>query len=155
MCCCEDKFRGAVQVRILVLFKWQQILQVEVYLPPTTPAFPHMTRLELVDMELTTFSSDVAAALKCLVELNLGNNSFARIPPAVSQITTLKLISLFCNPPLQLKRTDEAVIAALPSLKWLSVGKIVPYNDAGFSRTSVAVMKNIRARFPHLELPCI
>lgn len=144
-------------MRILVLFKRLQFLQVEVYLPPTTPAFPHLTRLELVDMELKTFSSDVAAALKSLVELNLGNNSFARIPPAVSQITTLKMISLFCNPPLQLKRTDEAVIAALPSLKWLSVGKIgTSIEDAGsFTRTSVAVMRKIKARFPDLEIPCM
>jgi len=100
-----------------------KILQADLLLDTAMPALRRLKELELTRMALDTFPGFLAAALKSLTLLSLGGNCFTRIPQAVSQMTTLKSLSLHRNLHLELDPSDLKILGVLTALTSLGLSK--------------------------------
>lgn len=89
--------------------------------------------------------------MKSLTCLELLICQFARLPAAISQITTLRHLCLFQNEKLQLEADDVDVLAALPHLESLVLEKDTAASS-GWSERSVGILRAISERLPHLRI---
>ena len=129
-------------------------LQAGDLLPLASPNLHNLRRLSLLYGKLGNFPMSVASALGELTFLELGCNELLRIPPAVSQITTLVNLHLGGNYGLQLSRSDVALLRPLPDLEVLEVSRLLEFGDeeSGFSQDSVGALLCIGYTFPGLYL---
>jgi len=128
-------------------------MQVDQDFLPGTLALPSLRSLIVVSGHLQDLPHSVARELESLTHLCLLGNKFARIPAAVSKITTLQRLDLSFNAELQLEHSDENLLSDLPSLQHLRLAKTgTPSADAGWSQRSVGVLIAIKGRLPGLIL---
>jgi len=99
---------------------------------------PHIRKLELVDLgiNIPCLPDLVARKMAHLVHIELSKTCFARIPTALSHITTLQSLSVKDNQYLQLEESDLRTIAALPHLK-----KLILVSSEGWNTKSNAIIK--------------
>jgi len=104
-------------------------------------------------MQIIDFPPVVAGAFKRLTFLDLTCNALNRIPPALSQITTLRSLDMSYNENLQLEHSDAETLDALPYLQDLSLARRSdgPSSQA-FSQNSVGCLIDIGRQFPNLNL---
>ncbi len=90
-----------------------------------------------------------------LTYLQLSQNRFLRLPPAITLITTLNELNCWCNPGLQLEASDVERLAALPRLATLNVSKSTggTKQDANLTEASVSILIALSKRLPHLKMP--
>jgi Leucine-rich repeat (LRR) protein len=124
-------------------------------LPSATPALQYLEVLQLGTAGNQEFPASVARALKRLTSLNLSGNKFARLPAALSIITTLQDINMIANRELQLMDSDLDTLTALSRLRILSLGRNFLKHSPGNLEANVAVLIAIGRRLPQLELPGI
>jgi len=124
-------------------------------LPTSASALPHLRNLTLQALGLEDFPERVAASLQRLTSLNLAENNFARLPPALKLIGSLNDLHFHRNPRLQLEEKDVDTVAAMPHLQILYVSKSSggANSDAGLTERSVSVLIALTKRFPNLRLP--
>jgi Leucine-rich repeat (LRR) protein len=150
------------------LQEWGQhglnFLQVDNFLPGITPALPNLRHLQLVGLRLQEFLATLAYVLTSLTSLDLSDNSFRRLPAAISQMTALEELKLCGLPILVLHPSDVEIIAALPHLKGVSIDPVMsimarsvslkhawagPIHDL-YPRNSLNFLKIVAAQLPHL-----
>lgn len=128
------------------------MLQVENLLPPATTALPYLRLLTLSTSELCNIPVSVASKLKRLVKLDLSCNSFTRLPPALSQITTLEALDLSQNLDLELVKGDANILSTLASLTLLVMEKQDLGKRHHWSAASVREIVCICKMLPQLDM---
>lgn len=94
-------------------------------LPPRAPALRSLKRFELHHMNLEAMPTALLRAMSQLSSLTLGENPSSRLPPALREVPTLKVLSMHVSPSLHLSDLDVKMVAALLSLRvvrfWVDV----------------------------------
>lgn len=117
---------------------------------PTTPALPHLRMMRLVGMRLiNNFPASIAGALKRLENLDLSCTDLTQLPPALSQITTLRCLDLSYNENLMLQYRDSHTLAAFPHLQRL---RLETEATAGMSSVLADILRALQRMRPQLRM---
>lgn len=130
------------------------MMQVDQYLPPHTPALPHLKELRLTTTNnVAEFPDSVARVLMRLTSLILTDNAFPGIPESLTLITTLEKLDLSGNQRFQLHIDDIKILSGMPCLKALDISHACyDFSSQGLSQESVKILGMIEERFPGLSI---
>ena len=126
--------------------------QVEDLLPISAPAWPHLRELTLCDLGLDVFPEGLARVLGSLSYLDLAENDFVRLPPALKLLSNLQYLEISKNESLSMEEEDVDSLATLPCLHTCRLSKQDPESDFNWTDSSVVALVAISRRLPLLKL---
>ena len=128
-------------------------LKVDGLIDPSLPALRSLRRLDISRSKISDFPPVVASNLKQLTFLDLSYNQIARIPAALTAITTLQSVSFYGNLALQLMEDDLATLQAMPCLRELRLGaRDEAFGEPAYSSKSKAVFQVAAGFLPDLHI---
>lgn len=127
-------------------------LQLHLLLPPETRALPYLLQLKLSNLKLENILPGEFSPYQRLTGLDLTDNSFTCIPAAITEISTLRSLTLSGNDSLQLGHGDERIVAALPHLQDLILGTGNQSRHQRWSDVSMRLLVSLTRKFPHLNI---
>lgn len=128
-------------------------MQAHACLPPDTPILTQLHTLKVWNADMHYLPQAFASRLQSLVVLDLSQNNFVLIPPAVGRISKLQEVNLSGNKNLRLRFADIEMLKSLRNLELLHLDKDFRGGCEGtWSNSCMRVILLISKMFPDLTV---